>query len=130
LEVKTGGLRCLRCGYCWWQRKAGRPEACPGCKNPKWDVERGTKVSKMDLSAGIELQTLPNPWEWKAKGYLKEMTPAKVNRSERLDGEKVVVSVYQSDRELQDRVIGNEYVFTLTKDDAIRLASRLIEASL
>jgi predicted Zn-ribbon and HTH transcriptional regulator len=29
--------KCDKCGYEWWPNKPGRPAACPGCKNIKWD---------------------------------------------------------------------------------------------
>ena len=33
---------CLRCGYGWIKRVAGRPARCPKCKQPNWDIAVGT----------------------------------------------------------------------------------------
>ena len=32
---------CLRCGFAWVKRAAGRPVLCPKCKSPYWHVPAG-----------------------------------------------------------------------------------------
>jgi predicted Zn-ribbon and HTH transcriptional regulator len=33
-------LLCKKCGYQWIQRIESKPKCCPGCKSPKWWLER------------------------------------------------------------------------------------------
>jgi hypothetical protein len=33
--------RCLRCGHKWFKRITGRPEQCPNCTQPNWDIPKG-----------------------------------------------------------------------------------------
>lgn len=34
---------CERCRHTWKARKAGRPQICPKCKSPLWDIPRRKK---------------------------------------------------------------------------------------
>ena len=48
---------CLKCPHKWEQRKVGRPDQCPRCKNPKWDKPKSKHDVESELAVTADHTT-------------------------------------------------------------------------